>query len=303
MTKSGIQRLRNWCITLRMTINYTDKYWSEICTDTNIKYLVIGEIEKEDSEKNIHRHAYIELLKPRTLTSVKSLIQDNEAHLEPRLGSSTEARNYCIKEGLFFEYGEIGNSQGNRTDLHNMVKEVANGTTSLGTLLQESSTAVQYINCIKNAVGVIRYEENKTCIRKVEVIIYYGKSGTGKSYRAHTLYPNAYKVNRKQGNQIWWDNYNNEDTIIIDDFDGGVMSFDSWKIICDGYPMQLPIKGGWTSAAWTRVIITTVDRPENWWNCENYLNNPKQLFRRITKFIHCIDQDCEIEEKLDSNEE
>lgn len=286
-----MSRIRNWCITLRETVDQDLVYWNDICTNDNIKYMVIGAKEKEDSDINVHRHMYLELKNPRVLTCIKKYIGDQKAHLEPRHGSCTEAKDYAIKEGLFFEYGSIGNKQGNRTDLHNMVKEIAEGKKTLGQLVQEEGNAVKYINCITKAVNVVKYENSVGKFRKIRVIVLTGESGSGKSKRAFEWFPNAYSLPRPTGGNIWWDNYTGQDTILIEDFDGGVMTFDYWKIICDGYPMQVPVKGGFAAANWTTVVITTVEKPNEWWHCENYLNHPKQLDRRITHIIECEDID------------
>lgn len=45
---------------------------------------------------------------------------------------------------------------------------------------------------------------------------YYGSSGSGKTHAAGTDYPNAY---RKNAESKWWCEYNDEDFVIIDDFD------------------------------------------------------------------------------------
>lgn len=292
-----MSRIRNWCITLRETVDQDLVYWNDICTNDNIKYMVIGAKEKEDSDKNVHRHMYLELKTPRNIGCVKKYIGDFKAHLEPRHGSCTEAKDYVIKEGLFFEFGSIGNKQGNRTDLHNMVKEIVSGKKTLGTLVQEESNAIKYINCITKAVNVVKYEDSIGKFRKVRVIVLKGESGTGKSKRAFEWFNKAYSLPRATGGNIWWDNYTGQDTVLIEDFDGGVMTFDYWKTICDGYPMQVPVKGGFAAANWTTIVITTVENPSEWWHCKNYLDHPKQLDRRITHIIECKDINTHVYER------
>ena len=55
----------------------------------------------------------------------------------------------------------------------------------------------------------------------------------------------------------WFDNYEQEDCLLIDDFDDTAVPIELMLQLLDGYRQRLPIKGGHTYAAWEKVIITT----------------------------------------------
>ena len=80
------------------------------------------------------------------------------------------------------------------------------------------------------------------------------------------------------------DGYNKQDTIIFDDFYGQIRMADMLRYL-DGYPVQLPIKGGFVWAHWTHVWITSNSDPDTW-----YTSVPAETVaafrRRITEIIH-----------------
>ena len=74
-----------------------------------------------------------------------------------------------------------------------------------------------------------------------------------------------YYMIRNDANIVWWDGYMGEKTLIIDDFDGWI-SHNRMLGLLDGYQCRLAIKGGFTYARWTKVIITSNKRPESWYD-------------------------------------
>lgn len=92
---------------------------------------------------------------------------------------------------------------------------------------------------------------------------WYGAPGTGKTHAASTEYPGAY---RKAADTKWWDGYNNEEVVIIDDFDKyHIKESYHLKIWLDRYAFLAEVKNG---ACWIRpklLIITSNYRPEDIW--------------------------------------
>lgn len=107
--------------------------------------------------------------------------------------------------------------------------------------------------------------------RNVQVYLFYGTTGTGKTTRAYAdacamnggdpgkvwILDNIANVGRN-GGTVWFDGYKKQDTIIIDDYMGREYPFGQLLRWLDGkIPLQVAIKGGMVLARWTTVYITT----------------------------------------------
>ena len=100
-------------------------------------------------------------------------------------------------------------------------------------------------------------------------------------------YPDAYWKQRG----TWFDNYNNHETVIIDDFYGW-LPFDTLLRMCDRYPMMVETKGGHVNFCPKTILITSNQAPDEWYrNISNY----EAFVRRVEKFIFCSDEMREFE--------
>lgn len=137
-------------------------------------------------------------------------------------------------------------------------------------------------------------KRNSPHFREVSIEVIWGDAGAGKSRRAMEKalkkarddYAGDYyrPVINTQG-KMWFDGYEGEKTIILDDFYGQCRF--SWMLkLLDGQRMQVEVKGGMVWAQWDRIIITSNSHPDDWWN--NYSSIPKRSlpgFRRRVKKI------------------
>ena len=84
---------------------------------------------------------------------------------------------------------------------------------------------------------------------------YYGPTGTGKSKGAREAYPNYYNKPKNK----WWDGYQGEDTIIIDDLglDDAKWIGSFLKVWADHYPFVAECKGRSRCIRPTRFIVTS----------------------------------------------
>lgn len=181
---------------------------------------------------------------------------------------------YCVKEGseLIIQYER--NSKGERTDIAAAYRAVEDGRSEREFMLAEHPgfQALQVFRAAK-----LRLSEPRP-IGPIEVIWRYGPTGTGKTRWAYETYPDLYRVNSFK----WWDGYDGQETILIDDMRGDFCKFHEILGLLDIYPFQKETKGGWVQVQFKRVVITAPYSPQEMWSSRT-TEDIAQLCRRITK--------------------
>lgn len=84
-----------------------------------------------------------------------------------------------------------------------------------------------------------------------------GEPGTGKSYWARTTYPTLFEKPQNK----WWDGYNNEDVVLIDDLDSESMGH-LLKIWADQYSFIGETKNGTIRPTYKTLIVTSNYHPD-----------------------------------------
>ncbi len=237
---------RNWCFTDFELLDW-GKIYKE---DDEVRYICWGK-ETCPNTKKTHYQGWIQMHKKKRLGGIKKLCQSKSIHLESCRGSENENNKYCQKDNLYQSIGEF-TTQGKRTDLDELKKIIDNGGTLEDIANDNFQAFVQYNRGFQEYKKIIDKKRRKK-FRKVEVTHIYGATGTGKTKSA-LLYGDAYKI---QGSQLkWWDGYDGEDILVIDEYDNQVPITELLSIL-DGYQLRLEIKGSFTYANWTKVIITS----------------------------------------------
>ncbi len=270
----GRTRRRNWCFT-----DYTLRDMSEVYQENKdiIRFVAWGE-EICPTTKRKHHQGWIQFLNPKDMRPVSRLIGGNP-HLEPCFGTEFDNDKYCRKDGKYKSRGRFV-SQGQRSDLESIKKIIDDGGTMLDIMDNHFGDFVRYHPGFQKAIQLVA-DKNTPAWRDVEVEVYKGSTGTGKTRRA--MEHNPYLIG---GDELqWWDGYEGQDTICIDEYANN-MSCTTLLRLLDGYKKRLAIKGGFTWARWTKVIITT--------NLDELHGNAmfehrEALKRRITRVI---DFDC-----------
>ncbi len=120
---------------------------------------------------------------------------------------------------------------------------------------------------------------------KPEVHVYYGAAGTGKSRRANELAPLAYR--KVPG--LWWDMYNGEPDVIMDDFYGtAFMEYSDFLKFVDYYDYTGQVKGSMVKVNPRRVFITSNVHPSMWY-VDHRGYNAAAFFRRITTITQFLE--------------
>lgn len=202
-------RSRAWVGTLN---NYTLQEYSVLVdfAKNRCTYSIIG---KEVGDNGTpHLQFYLYATNKLRFSVLKKLFP--RAHWEEARGDGPQNKDYCSKDGNFVEFGICPMSK----------KQVG---------IKEKERWSKAIELCKkgdldSVDGDIFFRFYRTCkeIKKdymtmpvdspdVTGIWYYGAAGTGKSMTARKKYPGSYM---KMCNK-WFDGYQGQDTVLIDDFD------------------------------------------------------------------------------------
>lgn len=255
------QTSRSWCFT---------RYGTEPkpLNEYPIRYY-IWQKEECPKTKRIHWQGYVEFSEPVRVKRCQTLMGIPDTHLGVRWGTRDEARNYCRDPKKVYPGAtpvEWGNwdagGQGTRNDLTSLLNKVKEGATMLEIIETNPELYGKYRNTIKDYKFEVLKSQTKT-FRQVNVEVHWGEAGTGKTRHCVESYPNAYKLDFDDN--IWWDGYEGETTLIINDFYGNI-KYHKLLDLLDGYQMRLPVKGGHTYANWNKVLITSNKPPEQWYH-------------------------------------
>lgn len=267
---------RRWVFTLN---NYTleeveaiDKMDVNVCN-----YLIYGREHQNDGTP--HLQGFMKLKKPMRLTGVKKIPGLRRAHFEVAKASDQDCIDYCSKEDISpYTLGTL-TSQGKRTDLESVADSI--GTLTLRQIAEEFPVA--YIKYHKGINELKKFHEIDRNW-KMEVWVIWGPPGTGKTRFANTLGESQYFVSTpRSGKEIWFDGYEGQETMILDDFYGWMR----WSMLIkllDRYKMGLPIKGGFVSMRSKRIVITSNSHPLLWYNYGSKIVF-SALARRTTHFV------------------
>lgn len=287
MAGSG-QQLRNWVFTMFNTrdgrpLEPCGDYGGELDGVADLR-CAVWQMELCPTTSKLHLQGYCEFKRPKRMAAVKRILGDS-VHLEGRKGTREQAIEYCRKESTRFagpwEYGDLGGvSPGKRTDLHDVAERIIHGSASRRELVEDfGHLYVRYSRGLENLLS-LRAKWEAPEWRDVKTVVYYGQAGTGKTRRAVEESGGDYFI-LHCAERVWFDGYDGESTLIIDDFYGWIR-YGLLLHLLDGYRLRVEIKGGFTYANWTKVYITSNDAPEKWY--EKGLTDA--LKRRLTEVHH-----------------
>lgn len=294
---SSTSKKRGWCFTINNPTlaesNALKTLGETELEKSNIDYLVYG---RETGECGTpHLQGYIHCKSQRPFSTIKKFVGDR-AHIEGANGTPAQNRTYCTKDDDFDEWGQVP-KQGERTDLASLAKSVVETSWSLEKELSADTIDYdvvgaglrfgRYIDDLRNTVAKKNRRQAKD---NMTVIWCYGPPGSGKTKWVYDNHPDAFTYPGEPG-KTWFDNYNYEKTIVIDDFRGTkrvgsdadqvpTFTFSYFLRLIDRYEMQIPVKGAYKWLCATTWIITCPWHPSEAYQSSE---NMGQLLRRITE--------------------
>lgn len=264
-------RARGWSFTVN---NFTTEQYEllqeKIEEDVSCLYAIIGK-ERAPGTGTPHLQGYFYFGSIKSFKQIKDFLPHG-AHIERAMGTSKQNRDYCIKEGNFWEHGGCP-EQGKRTDMddcRNIVRE----TGSLRYVI-ESGAGYQ---CVKYASTILPFYEP---IRewKPRVLWFWGGTGTGKTRAALNLFSEPTNRWVSGSNAKWFDGYDGQPNVLLDDFRPSTWPFPILLRMLDRYEFRVEFKGGHRQFL-AKMIIITCHSPPNmcvWGEGEDV----EQLLRRL----------------------
>lgn len=253
---------------------------------------------------NHHYHIYFESRQPVQTTNERYFdLNFNGNVYHPNIESITKTPyktvEYVMKDGDYWEY-----LPENRPvcSLNQMSKSEKNkflrNNDPIALYEQDEISPIQCANLIKAKELITRYKQMKITRRDKPIILWFwGATGTGKTRTAIEIATDSnlsYWISHSEKLQ-WFDGYNGQEYVIIDDFRRNMCSYNYFLRLCDRYQMQVQVKGGYVNWIPKVIIITSPVDVETAYtyfdmkaNEERQWDHLDQLKRRIDDEI-CFD--------------
>ena len=272
-------RVRNICFTENNPTKSLEDFCSDLCQWRFVSYFCIG--AEWSSSGTFHFQGYLELIRQLSFASVKAVLP--RAKLLRRRGNPQQAAVYCQKDGNFIEYG-TRSAQGSRSDLDSVAGSIMAG---------EPMSAV----AAANPAVFNRYYRGMWALRNItvpdrtdapEVRVFYGATGTGKSYRARQWLSDASFYIHFSNQRGWFDGYQGERYCIFEEFRGqSDIALPHLLMILDRYSARVEVKGTFTMFSACKIAFTSPFHPELWYSSFAEHEDYGQLARRITSIFDC----------------
>jgi len=237
------------------TIKYENDMDMELLFEIHKEDINYMKGQQEIGEQDGYHHWQVVFV----MKKKKSVLQMKEYHPTAHfwLTDSKKALDYVEKErtkvpSTEFEFGKLPFKRNSKTDWGQVMLLAKNGEFDEipDNVLVRHWTGLHKINM---------YYDEPVFRPDIEVLYWWGEPGTGKSWQARELYPNAY---RKVSTTKWWDNYKGQKEVIIDDLVPNCINIGKLLNWLDKYECLIEIKGGNLALKADKFVITSNLPPE-----------------------------------------
>lgn len=230
-----------------------------------LRFFAYGEEITPTTNKE-HRQAYAQAWKPMRLRAWLKCLPAG-SYVDIMRGVFKENEGYCSKENELVKFGVEPNEDGVKKTTVEFKKAIDNGKRPLEVAEDEEMfpTYLQYRSGFEAYSNHIRKKAKQLDRDMPKVYVRVGRAGTGKTRWMDETFGLDGWVMAPDNTGKWFDGCD-RDVILFDDVDrDSIMSLSLWKRLCDRYPMQVPIKGGFITWKPKVIVFTSNTPPTQWW--------------------------------------
>jgi len=255
-------------------------------------------LELAPTTQRQHYHVYMRFTKRVRFSQLLNALPDGACHIEMAGGSEQQCRDYCWSMGkhvdkrlLRLHYSEVGSfkpdegKQGKRSDLQAVATKVLEGSDMADIAKEFASTYIRYHNGIEAFARTVA--PKPPAQREVRVYVLWGPTGTGKTHRVLTAFPDACSVSAGKNP---WDEYTGQQTLLLDEWRSSEWPISQMNKILDKWKHTLQCRYRNVSAAWTRVIICSNDTPGQFYSDEPNPDMRAAFMRRIDARTYLVEK-------------
>lgn len=176
---------------------------------------------------------------------IKQMLGTDRVSVRIALGTEAENRIYFHKEKERdgWEFFECGTpiTQGKRTDFESIRNHLNDGVTIRRMLREATGGVLGALIRYSRGINILRAALVDDRTFRTKGIWLYGPTGGGKTYAARKM-AEGHTMYCKASEHKWWDYYDGEEYVIIDDIRGGI-AYETLLHLCDTLPFLVETKG------------------------------------------------------------
>lgn len=221
---------------------------------------IIGQLEKGGETGYVHWQILAHFKKKVSLRGVKQVFGQT-VHAELTI-SEQGSEDYvwkddtCLDERFRFELGKKKIKRNSEKDWNRIREQAIQGNLSE----IDADVYIRYYRSLRQ----ISTDHLRPVRGERRTRVFWGETGTGKS---HTAWDQAGEsAYSKSPRDLWWDAYEGQENVVIDEFRGGIPIEDMLRWL-DPWPKLVQTKGGHRNLRVRRIWITSNLSPEAWYPC------------------------------------
>ncbi len=257
---------------------------SFIVEQTETKF-AIWQLERGEETRRLHLQGYIHLSIKTSMGGVRSRHANlMAAYLKAARASPAKAIEYCRKARTRvagpWTIGEEASCGQGKNRLREVCERICEGDDDKTIATNFPEVWLRYYKGTREYRRIQRRRDPR--VGRLSVIVFYGQPRSGKTFTAKALAEageSCYEFMFQHGGTTWWDGYNGETDILINEFSNNFPYHYALNLL-DNYDVKVQTKGGMETLNAHRIWITCMDPMKLWY--PNTTTHRDALYERIT---------------------